>query len=266
MKPKKHLGQNFLTRDHYARVMVEAANVNENDTIIEIGPGKGILTAVLLEKSKKVIAIEKDKELYTFLSNKFPKEISSGKLELLLADALRFELRATRYKLVSNIPYNITGEILRHFLSANDQPLSMTLMVQKEVAERIIARNPSKQIGRAGKKESVLSISVKAYGEPKIIARVAAGNFFPKPSVDSAVLHISDISRKFFEDIDEQQFFRLVHAGFAHKRKQLLGNLRNAEYTKEILERIFNECDISSSSRAEELTLDSWKSLVQNLI
>ena len=184
MKAKKNLGQNFLTRDHYAIIMAEKAMVGQKDTVLEIGPGKGILTAILLKKAGHVIAVEKDPELVVFLKERFANEIKKQKLTLVSGDIFTYHLPPITYKLIANIPYYITGEIIRHFLSNDKQPQSLTLMVQKEVAERIVARN---------KKESLLSLSVKAYGEPEIVARVSAGNFFPKPKVDSAIIHIAGI-------------------------------------------------------------------------
>ena len=253
MKPKKQLGQNFLTRDHYAKVMTDAAKVEKNDTIVEIGPGKGILTDILLSRTKKVIAIEKDRELLPFLEEKFQKEIKSGKLKIINEDILKFTpsrytLDVTRYKVIANIPYYITGEILRHFLTAKKQPQSMTLMVQKEVAERIIAKNG---------KESLLSISVKVYGEPKIAARVGAGNFYPKPKVDSAIIHIDNISRDFFKNISEEKFFKILHAGFSHKRKMLAGNL--AAFGKKQVAEAFQKAKLSPKTRAEDVSLEEWE-------
>lgn len=259
MRPKKQLGQNFLTRDHYAKVMVEAADINEKDVVLEIGPGKGILTGVLLLQAKKVIAIEKDRELISFLQEKFKKEIGTGKLEIINEDILkfiplRFTLHASRYTLVANIPYYITGEILRHFLTAKNQPKSLTLMVQKEVAERIVAKDG---------KESLLSISVKVYGEPKIIAKVGAGNFYPKPKVDSAIIHIENISREFFKNISEERFFEIVRTGFSHKRKMLAGNL--VAFGKKQVAKAFQKAKLSPKIRAENVSLEQWGELTKQL-
>jgi len=256
MKAKKYLGQNFLTRPHYGEVMRNAAKVDKNDFILEIGPGKGILTAVLLAQAKKVIALEKDRELVEYLKEKYSKEIKNKKLELIDGDALNYKLPTFDYKLIANIPYYITGEILRHFLETKKQPLSMTLMVQKEVAERIVARDS---------KESILSLSVKAYGVPKIIARVGAGNFQPKPKVDSAILHIEGISRNFFKDISEENFFKIIKAGFAHKRKKLVGNLSEAGFNRARVEKILTKEKMSPNARAEDLTLADWKKITMAL-
>ncbi len=260
MKPKKQLGQNFLTRDHYAKVMVEAALVNKKDTVLEIGPGKGILTEILLLRAKKVVVVEKDHDLLPFLENKFQKEIKNEKLKIIEKDIIEFEPSNVssgdlNYKLVANIPYYITGEILRHFLTAKKQPKSMTLMVQKEVAERIIAKDG---------KESLLSISVKVYGEPKIVAKVGAGNFYPKPKVDSAIIDIENISRNFFKNTSEEIFFKILRLGFSHKRKVLSGNLKI--FGKEKIEEAFEKAKLKPKIRAEDLSLEQWLLLLKSLI
>ena len=232
--------------------MAESAEINKKDTILEIGPGKGILTEVLLSQAKKVIAVEKDKELLPFLENKFQKEIKGGKLKIIEGDALNltpspFPIGNSGFKLVANIPYYITGEILRYFLTAEKQPQSMTLMVQKEVAERIVAKNG---------KESLLSISVKVYGEPKIITKVGAGNFYPKPKVDSAIIQIDNISRDFFKNISEEKFFEVLRTGFGHKRKVLSGNLKI--FGKEKIATAFQKAKLEPKSRAEDVSLQQW--------
>ena len=155
--------------------------------ILEIGPGKGALTKKLLEKSGIVIAIEKDRELFGLLKDKFEKEIENKKLILVNEDILEFDTdKLQNYKIIANIPYNITGAILKKFLTAKNQPETMVLMVQNEVAKRIVARD---------KKESILSISVKAYGEPKMIMKVPARYFSPSPKVDSAVILIKNFGK-----------------------------------------------------------------------
>src|SRR3989344_3189802 len=157
MRAKKSLGQNFLTSHAVAQDIIAAAHITPDDVVLEIGPGKGFLTEGLLQKAKKVIAVEKDGRMVEYLKDKFREEIRNGKLELIHQDILSFDpagcgLRVTGYKLIANIPYYITGEILRTFLSGDTQPSLMVLMVQKEVAERIVARDG---------KESILSMSVK---------------------------------------------------------------------------------------------------------
>ena len=245
-KAKKSLGQNFLINPKVAGRIALEADISKGDTVLEIGPGTGNLTKHLLLRAKKVIAIEKDENLADELANKFKTEIENGKLELKKTDILLLDvIHPKTYKIVANIPYNITGAILKKFLSEKNKPKSMTLMVQKEVAERIIARDG---------KESLLSISVKIYGRPEIVFKVSRGNFYPIPNVDSAVITIKNISRKNFEksEVNEEKFWEIVKAGFAHKRKKLSSNLKNVI-----------SCQRSSlanlgNKRAEDLSLADW--------
>ncbi len=254
MRAKKSLGQNFLTSRGVARDIVAAADITPDDIVLEIGPGKGFLTEYLLQKSGGVIAVEKDDRMVEYLKDKFAEEISGGKLKLVHEDILAFNparhgLFATSYKLIANIPYYITGEILRSFLSGDTQPSRMVLMVQKEVADRIVARDG---------KESILSTSVRVYGTPRYIQKVPARYFSPKPKVDSAVLLIENISKNNFVGAkDEKNFFELVKRGFAHKRKMLLGNLKSF-YSTEKIEGGFEKCGIMPTTRAENLSLNRW--------
>jgi 16S rRNA (adenine1518-N6/adenine1519-N6)-dimethyltransferase len=197
-RAKKALGQNFLKSEPALRKIIEAGEIKPDDIILEIGPGKGALTKKLLERAGVVIAVEKDDKLFEFLKNKFGKKIKTKKLILLNEDILGFDINNFRsnYKIIANIPYNITGAILKKFLTAELQPERMVLMLQNEVAKRITTPGPSST--RRGGKESLLSISVKAYGEPKMIMKVPARYFSPAPKVDSAVISIKNISRKNF--------------------------------------------------------------------
>jgi len=239
---KKSLGQNFLMHARIAERIVAAAQLAPDAVVLEIGPGTGMLTRELLKKAEKIIAIEADRELFEKLQTDFASEIVSGKLELIYGDIRSYDISSlpNNYVLVANIPYYLTGEIFRMFLTAEVQPRVITLLVQKEVAERI-ARS---------KKESILSLSVKAYGEPHYEFTVPRGAFKPAPAVDSAVLTIRDISRKNFSSRDkEQKFFALIHAGFAHKRKFVRSNLSEAG---------FSAGNIGEKARAEDLPLSDW--------
>lgn len=244
-KAKKSLGQNFLKSEIVLRKIIEAGEIKKDDVILEIGPGKGALTEKLLEQARLVVAVEKDGELFEFLKIKFDKEIEGRSLALVHDDILNFKISEKKYKIIANIPYNITGAILKKFLGGLNQPESMILMVQQEVAQRIIARN---------NKESILSISVKAYGEPKMIMKVPKRYFSPAPKVDSAIIAINNISRKIFKDseVNEDKFWQIVKTGFAHKRKKLSGNLKNTKFKdKTLMEGLGNK-------RAEDLSLMDW--------
>ncbi|MEI8337835.1 MAG: 16S rRNA (adenine(1518)-N(6)/adenine(1519)-N(6))-dimethyltransferase RsmA [bacterium] len=258
-RAKKSLGQNFLTSKRIVERIAMEGKVNEKDTVLEIGPGKGILTEALLAKAKKVFAVEKDDGLFDFLNEKFSKEIEEGKLELIHSDVLDFDfntkLKSSSYKLIANIPYNITGEIIRKFLSETPQPSSMTLLVQKEVAERIVARDG---------KESILSLSVKVFGTPRLGFKISRGQFTPAPNVDSMVISVDNIKNPFSDKKEEEIFFSVVKAGFAHKRKFLIRNLEKVS-DKKTLEGIFSSEKIPSSARSEDLKLENWINIAKNL-
>ncbi|MEN9880908.1 MAG: dimethyladenosine transferase, rRNA (adenine1518-N6/adenine1519-N6)-dimethyltransferase [Candidatus Parcubacteria bacterium] len=260
--PKKQFGQNFLTSIPARNAIVEAGELVSSDTVLEVGPGKGFLTKGLLEKGARVIALEKDRDLLPLLRESFSSETASGALTLLEGDVLDFDpahnsLRTASYKLIANIPYYITGAIISRYLSEVVQPSVMVILIQKEVAERIVARDG---------KETLLSLSVKVYGDPKIVYRVSRGSFFPAPKVDSAVLKISTISRKnFLHTYHESIFFRLIHAGFAHKRKFALSNIK--EVFKDVdVTALFKEAQISEKIRAEDVTLQEWLTLSSKLV
>jgi 16S rRNA (adenine1518-N6/adenine1519-N6)-dimethyltransferase len=262
-KAKKSLGQNFLKSIPALNKIIEAGEISAEDIILEIGPGKGVLTKKLLEKAKKVIAVEKDEELFNLLQKKFSEEIKAEKLILINGDILDFEknniLQEFSYKIIANIPYNITGAILKKFLTEKSQPSLMVLMVQHEVAKRIIGQE--KTSSTAPKiKESLLSISVKAYGQPKIIMKVPARYFSPAPKVDSAIISIKNISRKFFIEnkIVEEKFWEIIHAGFQHKRKKLSSNLKNVQKKYSI-----NLKKELGDKRAEDLSLENWTLLTK---
>lgn len=254
-KAKKSLGQNFLKSLPALAMMCSAGEINNKDLILEIGPGKGALTSKLLLEAGKVLAIEKDKDLFEFLKEKFVKEIKNKKLELVRGDILEFNpttyyLLPATYKVIANIPYNITGSIFKKFLSNETQPQTMVLLVQKEVAERIVARD---------NKESILSLSVKAYGNPKYMMKVHKRFFSPAPKVDSAIISINNISRNNFKTKNEENnFFNVIKTGFAHKRKVLRKNLEILQKKSNQIDNIFEKLNINPKSRAEDIKLEIW--------
>jgi 16S rRNA (adenine1518-N6/adenine1519-N6)-dimethyltransferase len=251
---KKSLGQNFLHAPQVISRMVHEAGVAVGDTILEVGPGKGALTEKLLVTGAKVLAVEKDDRAIPFLSEKFKKEIEAHQLILIHGDILEFEpgqygLSAGNYTIVANIPYYISGEFLQKFFEAEEQPRRIVVMLQKELAKRIV-----------DEKGSILSISVKAYGNPKYITTVPRKFFRPIPNVDSAVLLIDSISKNFFT-FDEKFFFSIIKTGFAHKRKVLIKNLEEKIDPNHIKNLWENE-KWSLTIRAEELKLADWKKIV----
>ncbi len=275
-------GQNFLRDKKILKKIADFAHIENTDTVVEVGPGKGTLTEFLLEKSKKVIAVEKDERMVEFLKGKFEKERKEGKFEIVCGDVLKMSKgtspRGTlkefcpkgfpltpfdTYKLVGNIPYYITGALFKKFLESENQPKSITFVVQKEVAERIIK----------SKKESILSISIKVYGTPEYGGTIKAGSFNPKPKVDSAIIAVRNISKENFLRCHlrklepkggtlgnlEKKFFEILKAGFAHKRKLLIKNL-------DVNKEIFEKCGIPEKVRAEDLNVEDWICLTKNLL
>ncbi len=281
---KRSLGQNFLIAPKVAeRIALLASSGHDvsRRVVLEVGPGKGMLTRELLKRAEKVVAIEKDDRLYELLQTSFSKEIKLGRLQLVHGDAVNLlglgnwksELEnpnsefliPNSYTVAANIPYNLTGELLRLFLSAEPKPASVTVLVQKEVAERVVAKDG---------KESILSLSVKAYGEPHFEGKVPRTLFRPVPGVDSAILHIANVSNAFFDTLlprfnlsskVEGAFFALVRLGFAHKRKFLLSNLADL-HDRTKLVAAFENIGIQKTARAENLTLSQWSALFVALL
>lgn len=276
-KAKKSLGQNFLHAPHIISAMVHAARVGEavaqGAVVLEVGPGKGALTESLLETGTRVLAVEKDDRAIPFLQEKFAEHIKKGNLSLIHGDILELDIQKTleqnKYIVVANIPYYITGEMLRKFLENKTPPQRMVLMVQKEVAERIVTREKG---GNGLGKESILSISVKAFGSPHYVVTVPARNFRPEPNVDSAVILIDNISHAFFDNMAQNidkyivmsSFFTLVKTGFAHKRKVLISNLRE-KVPKELLLELWTTCGLNEKARAEEISLENWGKMLDFL-
>lgn len=254
MLKKKSLGQNFLHNPYYLSLIADTASIVPGERVLEVGPGEGALTEALLARGAKVVAIEKDHRLIPVLKKKFAKEIKKGTFLLFEGDALETKLSAVgirgTYKVVANIPYYITGALIKKFLSEKKPASSLVLLVQKEVAQRI-ARD---------KKESILSLSVKVYGEPKYVKTVPRGAFAPAPTVDSAILHIQNISVGRFKDAAaEQKFFTLVKTGFGQKRKFLKRNLEKLLGAN--ADAMFEKAGIHPNARAEDVSLAQWLNL-----
>ncbi len=255
---------------HVAHAVAEGAKITHTDTVLEVGPGKGMLTSVLLSRGATVIAVEKDPAMVAILKQEFQNEMREKKLEIKEMDIRDFLKPASlkhalelpsSYKVAANIPYYITGELLRTFLTMKHQPSVISFLVQKEVAERITGhgnRKPGKAM-----KESLLSLSVKVYGTPLYERTVKRGNFSPSPSVDSAILSIHDISRKNFKKVSEEMFFTVVKAGFAQKRKTLGGNLKRV--FGERAARALVYAGVSPRARAEDVPLTAWLTLSKYL-
>ena len=240
---KKSLGQNFLKSKKALLAMVTAGEVAAGDTVVEIGPGKGALTKVLLETGAKVIAFEKDHRLIELLNETFSEYAQKGMFVLHEKDVLEMEIEdyvKGEYKLIANIPYYITGEITRKFLSGTYKPTTMVILVQKEVADRI-----------TDTKETILSLSVKVYGTPKKVMKVKKEDFSPAPKVDSAIVKISGIRNPFATKDDEDLFFAYVKKAFGQKRKKINTTLKDYKDT-------IRDWEIIKEKRPEDLGVEEW--------
>lgn len=256
---KKSLGQNFLNSDYVPKKMCDAADIKVGDLVLEIGPGIGALTKELLARGAKVIAVEADARAIETLNEIFLTEITTGQLLIHHTDARSLDLKSLNltpqtFKVVSNIPYYLSGLLFRALLDTDCQPNTLVFLVQKEVAERI-ARDP---------KESLLSLSIKVFGEPTYICTIKKSHFTPQPLIDSAIILISHINKDNFNKIKAEAFFKLIHLGFAQKRKQLVGNL-SGEFERAVVEKSFLELGLIPTIRAEDIPLETWLKLTKKL-
>ena len=257
---KKSLGQHFLKSKPAIRAMLEAPNVGPGDIVVEIGPGKGVLTEAFLKAGARVIAFELDNRMVEYLEARFQSFLESGKLIIVHQDIIGIDITEyvgdEAYKIIANIPYYITNLIIRTFLETSHQPTDMCLLIQKEVAERIVARDG---------KQSLLSLSVQAFGAAKYIMKVGRNYFSPPPKVDSAIIHIHDISHRHLGGLEnEKKFFQFLHYAFAHKRKQLRRNLKPYYPESDIISAL-EQNDLISNVRAEDISFEKWIALFKAL-
>jgi len=268
IRARKGLGQHFLIDREVLEYITSAAELSPADVIMEIGPGLGVLTRELARQAGWVIAVELDSKLAAILEQILAPFnnvtiINEDILETNPEDLLgrqRAGIPSTissafNYKVVANLPYYITAPVLRHFLEASVKPQIMVVMVQKEVAEAIVAV-PGQM--------SLLSISVQFYGEPRIISNVPAQSFYPAPEVDSAILRIDVYSRPAVAVNNETSFFELVRAGFTASRKQIVNSLaQGLGLSKPEVVSLLGKAGIVPQRRAETLALDEWAQLWQ---
>ena len=268
LKVLKSLGQNFLVDEKVLAEIIQASKLNKNDLVLEVGPGLGTLTNELVKKCGTVVAIEKDKKMAELIKEKnepkatFADAALGSFLKIINGDILKINLNEIihkysenkKYKLVSNIPYYITSPVIKLFLENSIQPELIVLLVQKEVAERICAK-PGKL--------SVLALSVQIYGKPEIINYVDKSSFYPKPKVDSAILKIKNIKKEFSDEY-YKKLFKIIKIGFSSKRKKLINNLSAGLHVdKRESESILQKAEINLNTRAQELSLEEWKKLIQ---
>ena len=256
---KKRLGQNFLIDERIMTAMIEGAEVSAGDKILEIGPGLGFLTEKIVARAGKVVAIEKDKQLYEMLSRNF----NNPKIKFIAGDVFSINLGKQGlsdlgYKIVSNIPYYLTSRLIRYFMENPIRPNVMIILVQREVADRVVSQ--------AGQ-HSLLSLSVQFYGKPEKIMEIAKESFFPEPEVSSAMLKITMYKKPLWQDVDPKLFFRMLRISFASRRKQLHNNLAagfrvSSQDIKSILKAIGQDPLV----RAQALDLKTWHDLYLNLL
>lgn len=245
---KKSLGQHWLDDTETLEAIVEAAQIKPTDTILEIGPGLGSLTRYLVKQASHVIAVELDREL----ALKLPDQVKSKNLTVVQTDILQFDLSdlPANYKVVANIPYYLTSNLLRRLAESTNPPKLMVLLVQKEVAERIGAR-PGQM--------SVLAVSVQLYYQPELGTVVPKKLFTPPPKVDSQVVILTRHPKPTFKDLDSEKFFRLVKAGFSERRKKLRSSLSGGlDLSKDQADQLLKRAGINGDLRAQNLKLEDW--------
>ena len=264
LSPKQSLGQNFLSDEGLLARIVAAADLSPDDEALEVGPGLGALTRPLARVARRVVAVELDGRLLPVLESELA---GLENVELVHGDVLELDPTdwfAAPFVVVANVPYYITGAILRHLLSGRPRPRRLVMTVQREVADRLTARPPEM---------SLLAVSVQYYGRVRLVSTVKAGAFWPRPGVDSAVVRI-DVDERHLGGAGEQggqgagetaeaAFFRLVRAGFSEKRKQLKNNLRGLGLGDEAIAAALAAAGIDGRRRAETLTIEEWERLSQ---
>ena len=264
IRPGFVAGQNFLICGDVLDDIITAGAIDKKDNVLEIGPGLGVLTSQLIKKANKVLAIEYDKQLIPLL-NKFVK--INDNLELINDDILNMsnediaDKLNNEFRVIANIPYQITAKIIKKFLNFEPKPTSLILLVQKEVAERIVA-GPGNL--------SKLAISVQFYAKAEIIRVVSKTCFWPEPKVDSAVIkiildsHYLNLLDK--KGVDEKKVWSLIRGGYAGKRKTLANNLSNSLHLdKNIIIEMLKSVNLDKNVRAQELSIDNWITLTQSL-
>ena len=253
---KKGLGQNFLIDKEILNEIIIASNINNKDTVLEIGPGLGTLTEKLSKQTDKVISLEIDDKLIPILSKRL-KHLNN--ITLIHTDALSYVPKLKEYKIVANIPYYISSPLLNHYLQTENQPSSITLLVQKELAEKMCDKS----------KLSILSLQVQLFGYPKLIKKVNTESFYPAPKVDSAIVHIKTYKKDDPSYIPIEickKILKLAKPTFTHKRKMLINTLKKQlQFGETLLINIFQKLNIDQKIRPERLTIQNWIDLLSNL-
>ncbi|HSX34085.1 MAG TPA: 16S rRNA (adenine(1518)-N(6)/adenine(1519)-N(6))-dimethyltransferase RsmA [Candidatus Saccharimonadales bacterium] len=253
---KKSLGQHWLHDDTALQAMCDAVGVTPEDTVLEVGPGLGTLTAKLIQQAKQVVAVEFDADL----ARDLPKRVHADNLRVAQQDILKFDLTSLppHYKVAANIPYYLTSKLLRELCESKNHFSSAALLIQKEVAQRVCAE--------AGDM-SILSVSVQFYCQTGLGPIVPAELFTPSPKVDSQILLLEYRTQPLFPDVDTKLFFRIVKAGFAQRRKTLLNSLSaGMQMGREETVALLEQASIKTGVRAQNLTLAEWYSLYSTYV
>lgn len=267
IRPSKGLGQNFLVDETIYDDILKASDIKASDIVLEVGPGIGVLTQRLAERAKCVVAVELDRKMISVLKDVL-KDYDS--VHIVQGDILEVDpvaeiaqasnwsnINSLPYKVVANPPYYITSALIRHLLTARVRPTQLTLMVQEEVAERIVAEPGDL---------SLLAVSVQYFGEPELVRRVPASAFYPSPNVNSAILNIRVHKDEKRSEKQREAFFRTVRAGFAHRRKQIHNSLtHNLHIPREQVSKALKEAGIDPKRRPQTFTVDEWEVLVDSL-
>ncbi|HEY4619569.1 MAG TPA: 16S rRNA (adenine(1518)-N(6)/adenine(1519)-N(6))-dimethyltransferase RsmA, partial [Nitrospirota bacterium] len=257
-RPKKHLGQHFLQDPEIISRIIETADVHKEDVIVEIGPGRGALTFRMAEIASEVIAIEIDSAI---VENLKERAVSYPGLTIVEADALQFPYHqiGTRFKVVANLPYYMSTPILFRLIELSDMVTSMTIMLQKEVAERVVASPGSKDYG-------ILSIAVQFYALPEIAFNVSRKMFYPEPKVDSSVLKIVPRDKVAVNVRNEGLFWGLIKSAFYYRRKTLLNSLSLSGHSKEIITNVLDAAGIDKNRRPEDVGMEEWGKITDTLM
>lgn len=260
LRANKKLGQNFLINGQVIEEIIEKSCITKEDTILEIGPGLGSLTKALLHSAKRVIAVELDENMVNILQNRFNQE----NLEMINEDILKVDLHEItkkygKIKVVANLPYYITTPIIMKLLEEEYDIESITVMVQKEVGERLCAVPGSKDFG-------AVTIGVNYYSNAKMIIDVPKENFLPAPEVDSCVIKLDILKKPPVELKDKKRFFKLVKAAFSQRRKTINNSLASGEFKKEDVLNTLNKLNIDLKLRAEDLSIQDFASITNELI
>lgn len=258
IRPQKNCGQNFLIDKTVLGQLIKSAKLKSTDTVLEVGAGLGTITQELVKHVSRVIAVELDNNLIPILrqNTRHAKNVM-----LISGDILKLNLKEcgmlnAKYRIVANLPYNITSRFIRNMLTQSPKPKDMTLIIQREVADRICAK--------PGEDMSLLSVSVQFYAKPKILEYIRPENFWPKPEVESAIIKINNIKTP--ANVNEKKFFQIARLGFSARRKMLKNNLfAGLKLGESEIQKILASVGLNPRARPQDLSIQDWIRLSQEL-